>query len=141
MHTPDAMETELKIELASDPQWLRVVRGVVERWCSGAGFSEEACRQVTLAVDEAMANIIRHAYGGRGDQPVVVTCRRNAAAVEFLLEDRGVPVDRAQICRHPPDELRPGGRGTHLMQQIMDEVHYETEAAGNRVRLVKYRPR
>jgi len=38
------------------------------------GFSEPACRSITRAVDEAMTNIIRHAYGGRPNQPIVLTC-------------------------------------------------------------------
>jgi anti-sigma regulatory factor (Ser/Thr protein kinase) len=38
------------------------------------------------------------------------------------------------------DENALGGRGTHLIRQIMDEVSYERLPEGNRLRLKKYLP-
>lgn len=135
-----AMPVHLQIELPSDPKLLAVVRGLVERWSTLAGFSEEDARQVMLAVDEAFTNIIRHAYANRTGERIQAEFSREEGVVTFLIEDSGLPVDRSRICRYPPDELRPGGRGTHFIRQIMSEVEYQTLPSRNRVRLVKYRP-
>lgn len=140
VHSLEAKALELKIELPSDPKWLSLMRAVVERWCVFAGFSEEAARPVTLAVDEAITNIIRHAYNNRPTERVLVEFSTDDRGVAFSVEDTGAPVDRSLICKHPPNELRPGGRGTHFIREIMDEVDYETQPWRNRVRLVKYRP-
>lgn len=140
VHSQEAEALELKIEFPSDPKWLSVIRAVVEKWCVSAGFSEEAARPVTLAVDEAITNIIRHAYHNRPNERVVAELARDERTVVFSLEDTGAPVDRSLICKHPPSELRPGGRGTHFIREIMDEVDYETQPCRNRIRLVKYRP-
>ena len=134
------MPTHLTIELPSEPRLLGMMRGLVERWCALAGLDETAARQVTLAVDEALANIIRHGYGERVTEPIVALLIRDERGVTFVLEDCGAAVDRSRICKDPPDELRPGGRGTHFIREIMDEVEYVTLPARNRVRLVKYRP-
>ncbi len=135
------MPTRCQIDLPSDPHLLGVMRTAVEKWCLLAGFAEEEARRLTLAVDEAMANIIRHAYADRTTEPITAHFSRDDNSVSFVLEDSGAPVDRSLICKHPPDELRPGGRGTHFIREIMDEVEYETLPSRNRVRLVKYRSR
>ncbi len=137
------MATRIKLEIPSEAQLLRVARGVVEQWCARAGFGEDDCRQVTLAVDEAMANVIRHAYANQPGQPIELVCLANDRGVEFVIEDRGRPVDRERLAaatERRPDELRPGGRGAYFIEQIMDQVEYETLPGRNRARLVKYRP-
>jgi len=135
-----AMPTQVKIEFPSDPRLLGVMRAIVDRWCALAELPENDARQVTLAVDEAIANVIRHAYGGSPAGQVIAQFSRDDRSLTFVLEDSGAPVDRSLICKHPPDELRSGGRGTHFMKQIMDEMEYETLPSRNRIRLVKYRP-
>lgn len=38
------------------------------------GLPNEECREVTIAVDEALANIIRHEYRNRHDQEIEFEC-------------------------------------------------------------------
>lgn len=140
-YTTTPMPFELTIEMSSDPHLLGVVRALVHRWCALADFPEEEARRVMLAVDEALTNIMRHAYGNRTSELVTAVLARDDQSVRFVLEDTGAPVDRSCICKDPPGELRPGGRGTHFIREIMDEVEYETQPTRNRVRLVKYRAR
>ncbi len=133
------MDFAIKLELPSDPQLLCVVRGAVQQLSSVAGFSEEDCRLITLAVDEALTNIIRHAYGDRHDQPITLTCRQQPEGIEFILVDSGHPVDPAQIRGRELSDVRPGGLGTHFITQIMDQVEYEPLPGRNQMRLVKHR--
>ncbi len=128
------------MEFPSDPQLLRVVRCVVEHWGGLAGFGDEQCRSLTLAVDEALSNVMRHAYQGQTDRPVEMLCQREDDRVEFVLTDAGREADLERLRPQPPDELRPGGRGIHFIRQIMDKVEYERSPGQNRLRLVKYRP-
>ena len=135
----------LRLELLSDPEMLGVVRSAVMRLTEGLGCSEAECRGVTRAVDEALANIIRHAYGGRPGQPIEMTCRRmrersgtRRAGLEIVLVDRGTPADRKKLCGRPLDEIRPGGLGMHIIQEGVDVMQYATNVHRNRLRLVKY---
>jgi anti-sigma regulatory factor (Ser/Thr protein kinase) len=137
----------IRLELLSDPEMLSVVRSAVMRLTEEFGFSEAECRGVTRAVDEALANIIRHAYGGRPGQPIEMTCRRTQertgkqrAGLEFVFVDRGTPADRKKLCGRPLDEIRPGGLGIHLIQEGVDVMQYTTKWHRNRLRLVKYLP-
>src|SRR5262249_48985236 len=102
------------------------------------GFPDDECRDITLAVDEALTNVIRHAYQNRHDQPLELTCRGLENGLEFTLLDRGQPVDRARVCARPLEAVEAGGLGTHIIRQIMDCVDYEPMPDCNRLRLVKY---
>ncbi len=135
----------LKLEVRSDPELLCVVRGAVQQLAEVAGLPEAECRSVTLAVDEALTNIIRHAYQGQRGRPIELFCRRLGPAapgrhgtrLEFVLVDHGRGVDPAELRGRPLDELRPGGLGTHFIKEIMNEIEYERCGDCNRLRLVK----
>ena len=91
------------------------------------GLPEEVRQGVTLAVDEAVANIIRHAYKNRNDQEIELDCQANAERIVFRLLDEGEPPDPARICGQPLDDISLSGRGTHLMRAIMDEMSLQTD--------------
>lgn len=137
---------QLKFEVPSDPKLLSVVRSAVLQVAAVAGLPEEECRSITLAVDEALANIIRHAYENRAGQPIEVSCRRvassapaaSASRLEFLLVDWGRSVHPSELQGRSLGEVEPGGLGMHLIRSIMDEVHYEPCGDHNCLRLVKY---
>jgi anti-sigma regulatory factor (Ser/Thr protein kinase) len=93
-----------------------------------------------LALDEALANVIRHAYKNRYDQEIELDCQVNADQIVFRLLDQGEPPDPARICGQPLNDISLSGRGTHLMRAIMDEICYEQVAGKNELRLVKNLP-
>jgi anti-sigma regulatory factor (Ser/Thr protein kinase) len=126
--------------MPSNPRFLPVVRAAVGELGLACGLPEESSGGVTLAVDEALANIIRHAYKNRYDQEIELDCRASADQMEFILLDRGEPPDPARICGQPLDEVSLSGRGTHLIRAIMDEVSYERVPGGNQLKLIKHLP-
>jgi anti-sigma regulatory factor (Ser/Thr protein kinase) len=136
----------LKLELRSHPTLLCVIRGALEPLMDLVGFSAEQTRAVVRAVDEAVANIMRHSYHGRLDQPIEVYCNRlqrstngeEEHGVEILLFDCGAAVDTTKIPARSLDEIRPGGLGLHIIRGSMDTVQYKRAGRLNRLRLVKY---
>ena len=134
------MSFQLRLVMPSHPRFLPIVRATVGELGLLCGLSEESSRGVTLAVDEALANIIRHAYKNRYDQEIELTCQTSADQMEFTLVDRGEPPDPARICGQPLDEVSLSGRGTHLIRVIMDEVCYERVPDGNQLKLIKHLP-
>lgn len=129
----------LEIRLTSDPRWLQVLRAAVGQVGQLAGLTPQAADHLKLAVDEACANIIRHAYEGQRGRPIVATFSLHPDRLEVCLRDFGKKV--------PPDSIRPltldssrvGGLGVRLMHECMDEVVYEpADGEGMVLRLVKY---
>ena len=136
----------LKLELRSHPNLLCVIRGALAPLMEMLGFSGEQNRAVIRAVDEAVSNIMRHAYHGRPDQPIEIYCNRlqrrtngeTEQGVEILLFDCGPAVDTTKLEARPLDELRPGGLGLHIIRGSMDTVEYKRAGKLNQLRLVKY---
>ncbi len=134
------MTFHLRLALPSHPRFLSVVRAAVGELGVIFRLSNEECLAVTLAVDEALANIIRHAYGNRHDLEIEFECLVNEEQMEFTLLDRGEPPDMAKICGQPLDEHALSGRGTHLIKAVMDVVSYEKVSTGNQLKLIKRLP-
>ncbi len=139
-------ELLLKLQLESNPEALALVRAAIERATELLHFSADQSRAIVRSVDEALANVIRHAYEGKTGQPIEVTCRHLhrtqddvcATGIEIVLEDSGAPPDPAKLKGRCLDEVRPGGLGLHFMRQCMDEVVFSQEKGKNQLRLVKY---
>jgi anti-sigma regulatory factor (Ser/Thr protein kinase) len=136
----------LKLELRSHPTLLCVIRGALEPLMEMLGFSPEHNRAIIRAVDEAVSNIMRHAYHGRLDQPIEVYCNRLQRrtngeieqGVEILLFDCGPALDTTKLVARPLEEIRPGGLGLHIIRGSMDSVEYKRAGRLNRLRLIKY---
>ena len=136
----------LRMEFRSDPEMLCAVRGALGQLAERLGFPAEDCRAIVLAVDEALTNIIRHAYLGRDDGPIEAAFRRipvtrdgaRSEALEITLQDRGVTVDRAKLSGRALEDVKPGGLGLHFIQESMNKVEFRHQNGRNRVRLVKF---
>lgn len=122
------MEGHFTIRMSSQPGLLCVARAVVETAAKAIGFSEVQCNEVAMVINEALTNVIRHAYGGRTDQPIslrVEPCRHKGRdGIQIILEDESTDVDLERIEGRSLDEIRPGGLGVHIIRELMDEVQY-----------------
>jgi anti-sigma regulatory factor (Ser/Thr protein kinase) len=131
----------IEFRFASDPKLLKIVRAGITHLCDLAGFSEDQRHRATLAVDEACANIIKHAYDGATDKPIQITARILDNGIEVILRDYGKKVDPETIQPRDLGEIRPGGLGVHLIRSSMDVVIYDnTLPEGNQLILAKYLP-
>ena len=132
-------EPVARMRIASRPDCLRLVRAMVKEAGEGRSCGADCISQMVMAVDEACQNIIRHAYSGDPDGEIVVDIRRQGESIAIHLLDFAAPVDVSTIKPRPLDQLKPGGLGTHFIQECMDECGFLTppDGAGNCLRLVK----
>jgi anti-sigma regulatory factor (Ser/Thr protein kinase) len=128
------------LTVKSHPRHLADVRQFVRRVAAEAQFDKDTAFHIVLAVDEACANIIRHAYGGDASKDIIIHATVSHDAVEFRLRDFGKQVDPACIKSRDLDEVRPGGLGCFLIRHAFDEVDYNIRfATGTELRLLKRR--
>lgn len=136
----------LRMELQSNPAMLGVVRGALTRLTEKLGFPEPECRAIVRAVDEALTNIMRHAYKGRPDRPIAASFRsirlrkdgEKRPALEIILEDQGTTISSAKLHGRALDDIRPGGLGLHFIRQSVDSVQFRRSDGKNRLRLLKF---
>ncbi|WP_019814671.1 ATP-binding SpoIIE family protein phosphatase [Saccharomonospora saliphila] len=117
----------LSFEVDAVPEALAEIRAQLRRWLPGVGASEDDVTDVLVAVGEAAANVIEHAYGPGGGK-VGVRLETHGAEVGVVVEDTGT-------WRSPRGTHR--GRGTDLMRQLCDDVRVEHGPHGTNVHLRK----
>lgn len=118
----------VRLEILSRPDLLAPVRSTVISLAERFGFDEVECGHLALAVDEALANVIRHAYDGDPDQRIWISIdpiETPNRVFRIIIEDEGRQCDLDAIAPRDLDEIRPGGLGVHLMREVTDQCRYE----------------
>ena len=140
----DVTHRPVTLRISSTPDHLPVVRAATERLCRMLGFDEPDVTQVILSLDEALTNVIRHAYGGAEDQPIEIELSAlgsPATDLRIRIRDHGRTADRRYIRSRPLDDLRPGGLGVHIMNECMDHLEYQhAEGGGTVLTMLKHLP-
>lgn len=111
------------------------------------GYDDDTVDRIVLAVDEACANAIRHAYHGDQERALLLRLGCDDGSLSIEVSDEGCPAPRERLGRkieESPAEagnIKPGGLGIPFMREVFDSVEFEAgEAQGNRVRLRLKRP-
>ena len=134
---------DLRVEFYSRPHYLATIRQMVDSICSRRGFDPAEASRICLAVDEALCNVIRHGYDSDPHGPITLTVTeaREGNLLEFIIEDRGRQVDLSTIRSRNLEDVRPGGLGVHLIEEIMDQATWEhRDGGGMRLILCKCHP-
>jgi serine/threonine-protein kinase RsbW len=135
------MQTEAIIVNSSLDALPQVIDYVREA-CLAAGLPDQDIFACELATDEACTNIIDHAYAGRGDGVIRVSCWTEDGAFVVQFFDQGLAFDPTKV-QEPllTDDLAErqlGGLGMHFMRSLMDEVRFEFDpVAGNMLTMTK----
>jgi PAS domain S-box-containing protein len=114
----------------AEPASLGALRRDLQRWLERAGVRAADASEILLAVGEAAANVVEHAYAEprrRGD--IDVDARRDAPDIVIEIRDHGRWRDAID------DEQR--GRGEPLMRALMDDVDRSTGDEGTTVRMCR----
>ena len=122
-----------RLVIPSQTRYLNLVTGLAKRASLVAGMDDATAAKVSIAVDEAVTNVIIHAYAGEVDHLVEIELRFVPEALEIHIWNTGKGIkdnevvlpDPREYVRHP----RKGGLGLLLMSRFMDEIHFQ-EAGG-----------
>lgn len=119
-----------------------MIRDFVTSIAEQAGLTPGEVADMELAVDEACANVMEHAYGRDMTKEVSVRATLDGDTVEIDVIDTGQGFDPTAVEQLELDKLissrRSGGLGMRLMKKLMDEVHYEMiPGKKNELRMIK----
>jgi serine/threonine-protein kinase RsbW len=124
-----AIERKFTLHVPSSTENLVLIREFVSTIGAQAGLEDSEIGKLELAVDEACANVIEHAYGHDITKEVIVRATFDDETLRIDVEDTGKGFDPQSV---PSEELerlvqarKSGGLGMRLMKSLMDEVHYE----------------
>lgn len=127
------------LSISSHPRELRTIR----RWVAGIAIAEglepSEAREVAAAVNEACANVHRHAYDERDDGRLDLEVEAGDDGLRISVRDYGAPFDPRTYVEPDLDRPREGGYGVFLMRAWMDAVEYRDAPGGTRVVLTRKR--
>jgi serine/threonine-protein kinase RsbW len=129
------------LTLLADSHQLASIREFVAQAGRDLNMEESAIYQLTLAVDEACSNTIRHGYGGQAGK-IEVTIEPVEAGVQTVIRDWGAPFQPDAVpvpdVTAPLEQRPKGGLGLFIIRRVMDEVRFEFSAeSGNTLTMVK----
>jgi serine/threonine-protein kinase RsbW len=135
---PDRIE----LNINSDPANLAATRTTVEQFArTQGGFDEQATSELGLVLNEALANVMRHAYGGATDRPIRIGAAidRTAATktgpgrvtLTMTIRDWGTGENpQARLEHIQPNPSKPGGLGLVCLRELTNDVHFEPQPDG-----------
>jgi serine/threonine-protein kinase RsbW len=148
---------DLALVVPGETDYLHLIRDFVCAVARKMGFPDQRVGEIEIAVDEACANIIEHAYGSAPSAGRVIVARYPDGAMQAITLRVSVFANRIElrILDQGPDfsisELsdldlgafvagdRTRGMGTYIIRNFMDEVHHAYHpGVGNELTLVKY---
>lgn len=105
--------------------------------------NKETADLFEMCLLEALNNIIKHAYKGDHTKEIHISVEVNDNKASVTLTDRGLPrknVEKAKLEYDPKDidNLPESGMGLFIIENIMDETHYQNTDSINTYKLVKY---
>ena len=124
------------------PSTLIHISNFVRDYAEKLPFSHKQIYEIDLAVDEAVSNIIDHAYKGLGRGDVRFKINHTDEAMTIVLADDGKAVEFSKVPKpdltSPLAERSERGLGVFLIHQMMDEVYYEPNyGEGNQLTMIK----
>jgi len=133
------MQRIARIHFLSSPEQLRPVRDAVRQLAVEQGCSDKNLDCLVMAINEACMNVIQHGYANRNDGEMILEFWRDQDLLSIRLFDFAEPVDKASIKSRDLDDIKPGGLGVHIMQQVMDSVAYQhgPDGVGNMLEMRK----
>jgi len=121
---------------------LAAIREFVKTTAHQAGFSKDVAGKIILAVDEAVTNVIKHAYRYSEDGKILISISFIKNKFSISISDKGTHFD-SKLIKDPDleeyyEQKRVGGLGMFLMKKLMDDIKYSQLQNRNKVTLIKY---
>jgi len=122
------------IELDADLKNLSAFIALVDKNAVELNFDDSSIMQIELAVEEAIVNIITHAYPDKMGK-IRFDCKIEENSMIMTIMDFGIPFD--VLSKKDPDidasieEREVGGLGVFLIKKLMDNVIYQRSEEGN----------
>jgi len=128
-----------KMVISSKTSEMSAVEEAVLNQARAYQYPEQVLFGVRLALEEALANAIKHGNAGDPDRKVTVDYSVDRQRIHVAVWDEGYGFAPEQLPDPRQEEhlTQPHGRGVLLMRAYMDEVHFNER--GNCVTLIKYR--
>ncbi|MDR1841757.1 MAG: ATP-binding protein [Holophagales bacterium] len=125
----------------TDPRFIDLIQVVGGELLKHMCFTQEDGERIWLAIQEGIANAMRHGNNSDNSKTISVRFVPSAEQIEIQIADQGKGVDMESIPDPslPENVLKASGRGVFLMKQVMDSVKMDVSESGSTLVLIKRR--
>jgi len=143
MNNKQRIDEVVEIKIPSRTRHLHAMRLLTKNLAESMGFGTKDSEKAALAVEEALTNVIEHAYHGEEGRKmhVIYEIENNKLTVRILhTGDQMVASDSCtnEDFSHFYRQRKKGGLGVLIMKRCMDEVTYKTGPRQNECCMIKY---
>ncbi|MEW6027225.1 MAG: ATP-binding protein [Planctomycetota bacterium] len=138
------MTKEIKDRLVinSELKHLNLARHFILRTIRKVNVAPSDENKIVLATDEALSNIVEHAYQFNKSGYIDINVEANPKQFQIRIMNGGRDFDPDRIkIKDIAEHIKQGkkrGLGIFLMRRIMDEVRYSFKNGQNQLTLIKY---
>lgn len=127
------MRLNIDLQLPADARFLPKTRKALAGYLEGIVVEPDVIHDVILALDEACANVIRHAFPGQSHATYRVQAALAPDQVEIWVEDQGVGFDpaRLEVPMESIDLEALSGRGLSMIRGLMSDVEVVPASSGH----------
>ncbi len=119
---------DLSLTLIGNLNHLGSIREQIRQYALRCRFSKQAVDEIELAVDEAVANVILHAYAPAQEGLVEIHAELIQGALNIRIRDFGRSYKPRPLTDSEVKKIfssrKNHGRGRYIMHQCMDSVQY-----------------
>ena len=125
--------------IPSDPDQIQSVEQKTEELAKKAGFNEDDCDSLAIAVTEIVANAINHGNKRNIKKKVRVRFEIENHVLTIKVLDQGVGFDPKKLKNplDPENLYKESGRGIFIVKTLMDGVEFRFLKSGTEVTLTK----
>ncbi|MBM4429825.1 MAG: ATP-binding protein [Chloroflexi bacterium] len=123
------MTSKYELCVTSSMENLTLISDFVTSVAGQMSLDEDQTFALQMAIDEACANVMEHAYGGQGHGTIRICCHADEDEVIVTIHDQGRPFDPQSVPRPntaaPLEQREEGALGLYLMEKLMDWIGFE----------------
>lgn len=134
---------ESLITLPSQARFVAPALAFIRAVAASCGFSDHDLNNIELAAEEALTNVIEHAFEGNAEETFNLSVRFTETDFFITIFEKGIPFNPDKVAHYDPvrfvHTLEADGLGVYLMKNMMDDVRFENLGReGKSLTLVKH---
>lgn len=136
-------QDNINLKIPVKLRYLPFVLDSTKAFAKIVGFDEKQTNEILLGIEEAVVNVIEHAFTISDDAVFELVLQETALGMKIQIKEQGMPFDPAELVKLGQKEIieAEGASclGLHLMYRFMDEVSFvNLGKSGKETCLIKY---
>ncbi len=120
----------VNFEIPNHIDYIEIATSALESYTQMLGFSHVDCSKAMVGLEEAIANIIRHAYPEKDEGTIKITLEDIDSGLRIRILDDGAPIDSDSFhslnINVLPEEIPESGLGIFLIHKLFEKSAFET---------------